>query len=456
MVTVGVLAALINIIVLFVVAIADRAIELIVRNFATSRLINHRRAPVVHDSDTWLPFLPRSVIKYHRHPGVDVSKTCKPAAESGRVIAPGGITNSFTDIELSGTCFLLQGLAFDEGELKRVRAGIPRRLDGRECFKCIDARSPDIVSDCKVRDLEGYEPGELNISITTTQGTFKTITSSFQETNGNQTLFEGYGDLTFNGHEISTFLFHKHLDNKLWYFEYNHQDHLNIMKGLAPNQIGTPVTEPTKGLVHLSEIACTTNVLDIGNFSEVIRMYRTVQLENPITPAHLDPQTHKFDPITPAAIYRAVLAAKIIDDVHEDDGVFYRYTSCGKYNWSFLFPMIICLAILLMLGIASHIFRPSRLSSFHIPFNSRSWYHHARNREDMSSPYQEERKRKSGYFGNIFDELKLVDDDEDTLPNGRLILSTRDDHVAREPSRFIGTGHMDSSAFSVEALQRNP
>lgn len=69
MVGVGGLAALINIVILLVVAVADRAIELIVRNFATSRLLSHGKAPVVHDSDTWLPFLPRSVVKYRRHPG---------------------------------------------------------------------------------------------------------------------------------------------------------------------------------------------------------------------------------------------------------------------------------------------------------------------------------------------------------------------------------------------------
>lgn len=69
MVGVGGLAALINVAILLVVAVADRAIELIVRNFATSRLLSHGKVPVVHDSDTWLPFLPRSVVKYRRHPG---------------------------------------------------------------------------------------------------------------------------------------------------------------------------------------------------------------------------------------------------------------------------------------------------------------------------------------------------------------------------------------------------
>lgn len=69
MVTVGILAAILNVFVLFVVAVADRAIELIVRGFAISRLKCTRRAPVIHDSDTWLPNIPRSFYKYHRNPG---------------------------------------------------------------------------------------------------------------------------------------------------------------------------------------------------------------------------------------------------------------------------------------------------------------------------------------------------------------------------------------------------
>lgn len=73
MVTVGVLAALINVSVLILITIIDRAIELILRNFASNRLASHRRVPIVHDSDTWLPYLPRSVIKYHRHPGALLS-----------------------------------------------------------------------------------------------------------------------------------------------------------------------------------------------------------------------------------------------------------------------------------------------------------------------------------------------------------------------------------------------
>lgn len=69
MVTVGVLATLINVAVLLIVSFANRALEHIVRHFAAARLERSHRAPIVHDSDTWLPNIPRSIIRYRRHPG---------------------------------------------------------------------------------------------------------------------------------------------------------------------------------------------------------------------------------------------------------------------------------------------------------------------------------------------------------------------------------------------------
>lgn len=78
MVSVGVLAALINIAVLILVALADRAIELIVKRFAASRLRHCHRVPVVHDSDTWLPNIPRSIFKFHKHPGKHPSSSLPP------------------------------------------------------------------------------------------------------------------------------------------------------------------------------------------------------------------------------------------------------------------------------------------------------------------------------------------------------------------------------------------
>lgn len=70
MVSVGIIATLVNLFIIIVVTFVDRAIESVVRNFALSRLRRENHAPVVHDSDTWLPNFPRSIIKFRRHPGM--------------------------------------------------------------------------------------------------------------------------------------------------------------------------------------------------------------------------------------------------------------------------------------------------------------------------------------------------------------------------------------------------
>lgn len=69
---VGQIAALINVFALIIVSIVDRAIEHIARNYATSRFQATGRAPVLHDSDTWLPNLPRSLVKYYKYPGMSL------------------------------------------------------------------------------------------------------------------------------------------------------------------------------------------------------------------------------------------------------------------------------------------------------------------------------------------------------------------------------------------------
>lgn len=70
MVAVGVLAALINVGLVITVYVVDRTVEHNVRAFAASRLCRFRRAPVIHDSDIWLPNLPRSLFKYRKYPGM--------------------------------------------------------------------------------------------------------------------------------------------------------------------------------------------------------------------------------------------------------------------------------------------------------------------------------------------------------------------------------------------------
>lgn len=69
MIGVGLLAAILNVALLLVVVVSDRAVQLIVKGFVISRLKASRRAPVVHDSDVWLLNIPCSIVKYRKHPG---------------------------------------------------------------------------------------------------------------------------------------------------------------------------------------------------------------------------------------------------------------------------------------------------------------------------------------------------------------------------------------------------
>lgn len=66
---VGELAAIINILTLLVVSLNDRLVENVVHNFSVARLHRTRRAPIIHDSDTWLLNIPRSILKYFKYPG---------------------------------------------------------------------------------------------------------------------------------------------------------------------------------------------------------------------------------------------------------------------------------------------------------------------------------------------------------------------------------------------------
>lgn len=357
--------------------------------------------------------------------GVDVSNTCSPELHRGAVIAKGPTSENFTDIELSGTCFLLRSMEFAEGSLKCLRAGIPRKLTGNECLKCAHEDS-EIISGCDVQYKRKFLPEQVEIEVNSTDGTFKTLTTLFKETSSGA-VYDGKGDLTFNGDTFSTFMIHYSEEGPLLYFEYNDQDHIRHLKDIANAQKGEPARERTKGNVHMSEINCKTNVLTNEVFARFVRMYRTVQLENPIFPAKFNDTADLYEPLTPDSLYRAVLAAKVIDDKHTPDATYYVYTSCGKYNWNFMLPMLVCLGVILILGLVSCMIG-ERMGETYIPFNSRTWYEHAQDLDDPLTPYvgaPTESRKPKGYFANLFDEIQLVEEGEGQRPRRRFVLSSK-------------------------------
>lgn len=78
MVELGVLTAIINVVLLLFILLADRAVSHIVLGLATSRLHQRLAAPVIHDIDTWLPNIPLTLIRLRRYP----SKSPKYIARS--------------------------------------------------------------------------------------------------------------------------------------------------------------------------------------------------------------------------------------------------------------------------------------------------------------------------------------------------------------------------------------
>lgn len=427
MVSVGALAAIISVILLIIVAIADRAVEYIVRNFALSRLHRTRRAPVIHDSDTWLLNVPRSVLKYYRYPailatvlcalfllvsevvvelGVGVSLRCQPQAKNDVVVTRGDSAKTYTTFELGFGAGFIQSVKFLDGDLTFVTAGMPKKMSPALCLPCLDDGKDDVLRSCFIKHVRSYASGELRVGVSTTDEAFGTISLGFEETVGDK--FHGKGDLTGNGQHFSIFssVISDASNKELSMFEYGQQDHIKHLLERARSENGRPVWERTTGPVRVTEISCQVNELSVEQFRLAVMTYRTVQLENPAFLATFDDAEKQFSAITEDDVCRAVLGMKIMEDT-EDTGKYYEYTTCGQYDWRLLAPLLVTLCVIVILGLVS-IHLASGINSRHIPHNSRSWFHHAaRLSSEQTRTLEPER---SGYFDSIYEEMMLVPD----------------------------------------------
>eukprot|EP00177_Eucheuma_denticulatum_P001805 GFKZ01003231.1.p1 GENE.GFKZ01003231.1~~GFKZ01003231.1.p1 ORF type:complete len:481 (+),score=51.20 GFKZ01003231.1:266-1708(+) len=429
MVSVGVLAALLNVLVLITVAIADRALEFIIRNFAISRLQKTNRAPVVHDSDTWLLNLPRSVLKYRRHPailltvmcaiflivsevitelGVEQSSTCKPVERNGLVITPGDSKGKYTTGELLGIAFHLRATSFVEGPLTSVPAGMPKNISGKECLSCLKEKNhPDVVRACTVTKKGTYEPGQLEVAVRTTTDAFGTICDGFRETGGDQHLFQGVGDLTGNGRHRAMFLCTHNPgrdDGDLVYFEYSDQSHIGDLLAKGQAAEGQPVWDATKSRVNTYTIRCEVNELSPANFRLALMVYRTMILENPVALAAFNETEQMFEPISRSDVYRSVLSMKVMED-SKDTGTSFEYTECGRYNLRFLAPILTVLFLILFLGLLSIVLAAGK-NRISVPHNSRTWFQQAT--DCKKNPGHGKEAPRSGYFNTMNEEMVLV------------------------------------------------
>ena len=354
---------------------------------------------------------------------MDVSQTCKPEKRRGSVITEGDISGQVTVVEKGASAFLLQNLTFFDGPLTRVPAGIPRRIRGNECLSCMDKDResyPDVVSHCSVKRSRSYEAGELEIG---TDGSglspFGNVTVGFKELFGDKNEYLAtekllHGDITFNGVNYAAFIFHittSKATDELIYFEYFAQAHIRTMIETMKNPDTRRLWEATQARVDSWKIKCDINELSAENFQTALSVYRTIQLENPINPATYDAEAMRFAEMTEEDIYRASLSIKVIDDSHMD-GEYFAYTTCGVYRWMFLIPMCVSLGLVLVLGFVSVILSPGRNIVRSIPYNSRTWFRHARKAED---DYQEEefdpelQTIRENYMGSMSHEMFLLE-----------------------------------------------
>lgn len=305
--------------------------------------------------------------------GVHTSKRCTPIKETGRTIAADDVTEDFTDIELASMAYLLQSAEFVESPFHRIQAGIPRAIKGDECFSCLKGPDhPDIIRGCSVKMVQTYNAGELEVTVQTTNTSFKTITNSFNETKNPRVSYNQAGDITKNGVYWASIMFQRK-GRDLLYLEYADQDHIYNLSNQArtTKQIKT---EKTKSITRMYVINCSTNKLSNHQFDNALRMYRVIQLENPVRMTAFNESEEKFEEITPDVIYRATLAVKVVDDKHQKTGEFYRYTSCGEYRIIFIVPLIVCVGLIILLGVISQYCTSGSNLRRTIPFSSRAWF----------------------------------------------------------------------------------
>lgn len=338
--------------------------------------------------------------------GVGVSPRCQPHEKSGVVITRGDTTKTFTTFELGFGAGFIQSVNFLDGNLTFVKAGMPKKMNSTLCLSCFDDEKDDILRSCSIKQVRSFASGELRVGVNATDESFGTVALGFEELKGSK--FHGKGDLTGNGQRLSIFscIISDDSSKELSLFEYGHQEHIKHLLDKARSEQGIPVWENTYGPVRVTGISCRVNKLSAEHFQEAVMTYRTVQLENPAFLTTFNEAEEQFDAVTEDDVYRAALSMKIMEDT-QDTGKYYEYTTCGQYDWRLLAPLLVVLFIIVILGLVS-IHLASGIDGRYVPYNSRSWFHHAaRLSSERIRTHEPER---SGYFESIYEEMMLVPD----------------------------------------------
>lgn len=321
-----------------------------------------------------------------------MSDRCSVTRREGRVIR-GGDTNSTNDLfrnvtpsENSAGAFFLQSL-HSLGNLSDVKAGTPLALSSKICLSCLQApENQYVLSGCKISAAPEFPPGQIQVSVRGGDSSFGVVSAGFRTHIENLT---GVGDLTFNGmhFEIFAFVVRNKSSSVLTYLSYNHQRHCEDLRTRAenakvPGKKSPVIWEKTRARVRAFDIHCSTNQFSMEQFAKVLKVYRTIQLENTVWPTRfhtlgkgIDAEGF-FNPMTINDVARAVLSIKIMDHTRKM-GTFYEYKLCTTYEWQFILPLALSLVGVIVLGVYA-IGRANAGIAAHVPYNSRSWFVTAR------------------------------------------------------------------------------
>lgn len=346
--------------------------------------------------------------------GVNTNKNCGPRSIRGAVISDNAIV-SVSDAEVAASGFAMSRLKFvDRKSFSFIPKRFPRNVNERTCISCYKLNETNyILKNCSVDEPQTHPIGKFSVRVNGTNTAFGTISTQFIDTTTNE-VFDGVGDLTRNLKECGLFLFEPTVIKKAMgseatryevkYFEYILDN--SSCQNIIYDANGTSTIHRTKREVATYSIKCDADKeLNSEWFQKSLRAYRALQLENTID--NLNQSGCCFPLITTEDVYRSVLSAKVIDGAESEGEVeYYEYFECGSYDPTFIFPFVICLLSMGILGVRSYML-VRNVNNMAVPNTSQSWYSEYHNSNIRIDAAQRNSNPNRSYFSLATDEFVL-------------------------------------------------
>lgn len=357
--------------------------------------------------------------------GVTSSNKCGPVPTNGPIIDFTGRNITVTPAEAAASSYHLQMVSFVDGDLQQISNGFPRELNDTVCLECVNSNDQQthLLSGCKVTYITPYPAGKMLVGVERTTDAFRSITVGFNTTDGSRN-FSGFGDLTNSSRNCAMFLFSKddHINARFTYLEYANQDHCRTLLVSSRNTSGK-LWNATEGTVWTARVACDKTRIKPEDLERSFQAYRSMQLERNTQMSSFDKIKQLFEKFREDDVYRAALSVLVMEDYNKS-GEYYVYTECGRYMFSWMAPLIVCIVIIIVLRVLSW-YVSSRNSDIDVPFNSDSWYREAlRNQMPLRTVRDGDRGGYKKFFWcNNNDEMVLVGDG----PNAQIRIDVHDD-----------------------------